>query len=257
MKAKLLLIALLYGLVVHSKPFAPQTHSAQKTAVLIVGNDAPCRFKFRMESIAQTLKAKGIIVYKYYYPYANWNMIKESAKTCSFFIYTGHGYGNGGLDGGFGGLYINDHVKAQEIVDELQFQYKPLVIYLNACGSAGSSAGDPNDIGIQEATKRVCDTALPYFMVGAGAYFATNTFDDSFLEDLFKGKKISTCFRVFSEPHYEIYINETITSKNVLNLKTIAISGNQDTSKPKAYFYHTAFIGPENFTIQTIVPFSK
>lgn len=257
MKAKLLLFALLYGLIVHSKPIAQRTQSSQKTAVLIVGNDAPCSFKFRMESIALTLKEEGITVYKYFYPHANWNNIKAKAKTCSFFIYTGHGFGNGGLDGGFGGLCINENIRAQEIVDGLKFQYKPLVIYLNACGSAGSSAGDPDDIGIKEATKRVCDTSLPYFMVGAGAYFATNTLNDSFLDELLKGKTISTSFRVFSEPQYEIYITETITSKNALNLKTIGISGYQDPNKPKAYHYHTAFVGPANFTIKSIIQTSK
>jgi ABC-type dipeptide/oligopeptide/nickel transport system ATPase subunit len=146
---------------------------------------------------------------------------------------------------------------AQEIVDGLKFQYKPLVIYLNACGSAGSSAGDPDDIGIQEATKRVCDTSLPFFIAGAGAYFATNTYGESFLDDLLKGKTISNCFRVFSEPQFEIYMTETITSKNALNLKTISISGYQDQNKPKAQYYHTAFVGPENFTIKSINQTSK
>jgi hypothetical protein len=113
------------------------------------------------------------------------------------------------------------------------------------------------DKAIEEATKRVCDTSLPFFMAGAGAYFATNTYNESFLDDLLKGKTISTCFRVFSEPQFEIYMTETITSKNALNLKTISISGYQDPNKPKAQYYHTAFVGPENFTIKSIIQTSK
>ncbi len=257
MKIYSLFFSLVSSFVFFAEQTKTQISTTQKTAVLVVGYDAPCRSKYRMESIAITLKEKGIAVYKYCYPHANWNNIKAKAKTCSFFIYTGHGYGNGGLAGGFGGLCINENVSAQEIVDGLKFQYKPLVIYLNACGSAGSSAGDPDDIGLQEATKRVCDTSLPFFIAGAGAYFATNILNDSFLDDLLKGKTISNCFRVFSEPQYEIYITETITSKNALNLKTIGISGYQDPSKPKAHYYHTAFVGPENFTIKSIIQTSK
>ena len=252
-----IILCLVSPLVVFAEPTSTQISATQKTAVLIVGFDASCRAKYRMESIALTLKEKGIAVYKYFYPHANWNNIKAKAKTCSFFIYTGHGYGNGGLNGGFGGLCINENISAQEMVDGLKFQYKPLIIYLNACGSAGSSAGDPDDIGIEEATKRVCDTSLPFFMAGAGAYFATNTYNESFLDDLLKGKTISTCFRVFSEPQFEIYMTETITSKNALNLKTISISGYQDPNKPKAQYYHTAFVGPENFTIKSIIQTSK
>jgi hypothetical protein len=257
MKIYSLFLTLVSSLITFAEQTNTQTSYTQKTAVLIVGFDASCRSKYRMESIALTLKEKGITVYKYFYPHADWNSIKTKAKTCSFFIYTGHGYGNGGLDGEFGGLCINDHISAQEIVDDLKFQYKPLVIYLNACGAAGSSAGDPDDIGIKEATKRVCDTSLPFFMAGAGAYFATNTFDDTFLDNLLKGKTIAHSFRVFSEPHYEIYMTETIISKNALNLKTISISGYQDQNKPKAYYYHTAFVGPVNFTINSILPTSK
>jgi hypothetical protein len=55
----------------------------------------------------------------------------------------------------------------------------------------------------------------------------------------------------------EIYMTETITSKNALNLKTIGISGYQDPSKPKAHYYHTAFVAPENFTIKSINQTSK
>lgn len=256
MKAKLLLIALFYGHVVHSKPIAPQTHSAQKTAVLIVGNDASTGAVRRMDALGYTLQYNGIRVHKYYYPYANWNTIKESAKTCSFFIYTGHGFSNGGLSGGYGGMYINDFIYAKELLNGLLFLNKPLVIYLNACGAAGSASTDLYDIGIQEANKRVCDTALPYFMVGAGAYFASNLMSYEFINFFFKGKTLQTCFRIFAEPQYEIFIDETISSKNALNSKKIGIAGYKVEHK-KAQYYHIAFIGPENFTIQSIVPFNK
>lgn len=256
MKAKFLLLTLFFGLSAFAKPLTKRASSAQKTAVLIIGCDASSGAVKRMDALGYTLQYNGISVHKYYYPNANWNNIKARAKTCSFFIYTGHGFSNGGLSGGYGGMYINDLIYAKELLNGLVFLNKPLVIYLNACGAAGSASTDHNDIGIPEASKRICDTALPYFMVGAGAYFASNLMSYEFIDLFFKGKTLQTCFRIYAEPQYEIFIDETLSSKNALNSKKIGIAGYKVEHK-KAQYYHIAFIGPENFTIQSIVPFSK
>lgn len=235
-----------------------QNSTLQKSAVLITGFEASCAAVNRMNSIAILLKEKGYIVYKFYYPKAYWSSIKEKAKSCSFFVYTGHGVINGGLNGGFGGLSINEIITAKQIVESLKFDYKPLVIYLHACGAAGSSAGDPNDIGINEACKRICDTSLPFFMVGAGAYFAANTFGEGFLIDFLNGKALPTCFRIFSEPHYEILMSETLKTSNLLNQKSICISGAQNMRKQIILgSYDIAYVGPSNFTINSIQHPSK
>jgi hypothetical protein len=90
----------------------------QKTAVLIVGNDAQSHAVGHLNSLATIFQANGIFVYKFYYPNARWSDIKAKANNCSFFIYTGHGFGNGGFDGEFGGLYINEFVMAKVILDD-------------------------------------------------------------------------------------------------------------------------------------------
>jgi hypothetical protein len=42
-----------------------------------------------------------------------------------------------------------------------------LVLFSHACESAGSSALDTKDIGVNEATKRVEDYAKPFVKLGA------------------------------------------------------------------------------------------
>ena len=229
----------------------------QKTAVLIVGNDAQSHAVGHLNSLATIFHANGIFVYKFYYPNARWSDIKAKANNCSFFIYTGHGFSNGGFDGEFGGLYINEFVMAKDIVDGIQFKYKPLIIYLNACGSHGTSAGDPADIGIAEANKRINDTALPFFMVGAGGYFATSSLISGFLENFLAGKSLNTCFRIHAEPWEEILINKQIVSKNALNSKYIGISSYAYDDKPNVRRYNTAYVGPLHYTLQSINQSSK
>jgi hypothetical protein len=229
----------------------------QKTAILIVGNDAQSHAVGHLNSLATIFQKNGIFVYKFYYPNARWSDIQAKANTCSFFVYTGHGFGNGGLDGEFGGLYVHEFVMAQDIVDGIDFQYKPLIIYLNACGSHGTSAGDPADIGIAEASKRVSDTALPFFMVGAGGYFATSGLITGFLEDFLKGTSLNSCFKNYAEPWQDILKYKAIASSNALNTKYMGISGYSTDENSKARSYDTAFVGPLNYTLQSINQTSK
>lgn len=224
----------------------------QKTAILIVGNDAQSHAVGHLNSLATIFQANGIFVYKFYYPNARWSDIQAKANNCSFFIYTGHGFGNGGLDGAFGGLYINEFVMARDIVDGIQFKYKPLIIYLNACGSHGTSAGDPADIGIAEASKRISDTALPFFMVGAGGYFATSGLITGFLEDFLDGKSLNSCFKIYAERWEEILINKPIVSKNALNTKYLGISSFSYFDESNVRSYGTAYVGPLNYNLQSI-----
>jgi hypothetical protein len=114
----LLLISFLY---------TEKVSALQKSAVLIVGNDAQGHAVGHLNSLADIFQQNGITVYKFYYPNARWADIKTKAMNCSFFIYTGHGFGNGGLDGEFGGLYINDFVYASDIAQDIQFKNKPLM----------------------------------------------------------------------------------------------------------------------------------
>lgn len=229
----------------------------QKTAVLIVGNDAQSHAVGHLNSLASIFQKNGIFVYKFYYPNARWSDIRAKSNTCSFFIYTGHGFGNGGLDGEFGGLYVNEFVMAQDIVDGIDFQNKPLIIYLNACGSHGSSEDDPADIGFKEATKRVSDTALPFFMAGAGGYFATSGMITGFLEDFLDGHTLSNCYKDYVKDWEDVFIYHVINSKSALNTNYISISGNTYEEQPRARSYGTAFVGPLNYSLQSINQTSK
>jgi hypothetical protein len=243
----------------------------QKTAILIIGNDAQDHAFGHMNALAELFQENGIYVYKFYFPNAHWADIKAKANNCSFFIYTGHGFANGGLDGEFGGLYINEFVLANDIVTDIQFKQKPLIIYLNACGSHGTSAGDPKDIGIAVASKRITDTALPFFMVGAGGYFATSGLITGFLKDFLSGTTLSNCYKSYVGEWEDIVRHNPIVSANQLNHLYIGISSagagrhifhnngkvTITESNPQKRYYGNAYIGPQNFTINSIGPMSK
>lgn len=49
-----------------------------------------------------------------------------------------------------------------------------MVIFKSVCGGAGFSADDRIDIGTDEAKKRVCSYASPFFKIGSAAYYANN-----------------------------------------------------------------------------------
>ena len=234
--------------------FAEKVSALSKSAVLIVGNDAQNHAVGHLNSLADIFQQNGITVYKFYYPNARWADIKARAMNCSFFIYTGHGFGNGGLDGEFGGLYINDFVYASDIAQDIQFKNKPLIIYLNACGSHGTSAGDPKDIGIVEASKRVSDTALPFFMVGAGGYFATSGLITGFLKEFLGGANLTDCYKTYVGDWEDIVKHKPIVSANELNQLYIGISSSKYDNQ---VYYDNAYVGPLNFTVNSITVISK
>jgi hypothetical protein len=251
--------------------YSEKVAAIPKSAVLIVGNDAQNHAVEHLNSLSDVFRENGITVYKFYYPNARWEDIKAKAANCSFFIYTGHGFANGGFDGEFGGLFINDFVYAKDIAEELHFTNRPLIIYLNACGSHGTSAGDPNDIGVVEAHKRITDTALPFFMVGAGGYFATSGLISGFLTDFLSGKTLTDSYKSYVGDWEDIIKHKPIVSSNALNQLYIGISSAGSgrhilsdngkviitESNPQKRYYGNAYIGPLNFTVNSITQISK
>ena len=93
--------------------------SNQKEAVLIVGDQSPAEYKTRMEELAVILEAHKYKVHRFYSPNNKWVDIKKAALNASFFIYNGHGT-HLGLNGGYGGLVIQEFISAQRIIDELK-----------------------------------------------------------------------------------------------------------------------------------------
>jgi hypothetical protein len=218
----------------------------QKTAVLVVGNDVGEYANEQLDELAILFRSKNIFVYKFYYPNADWTKIKNAATTCSFFVYNGHGCSNCGLDGEYGGLYVNDFVKAELFTTELHFENSPLVVIQNSCGAAGSSASDDQSITYLEAKNRVTDSAIPYFISGAGAYFATNWMGGAFtfIEDFLVGQQLQEAYNKVAVIEDKV-ITQVISSTNELNGNSICL-GYSDGD------FNTAFIGQTGFCLADI-----
>jgi hypothetical protein len=248
MKRFNLFFALFYAVSVHAQK-VPALN--QKTAVLVVGKDVGAYAAEELNGLSEVFLSQGIFVYKFYYPNADWTTIQKAAQNCSFFVYSGHGYSNGGINGGFGGMYVNDFVNAEEFTQVIHFKQHPLIIIQCSCGASGGSAGDKGDIGFEVAKKRVLDTALPYFIAGAGAYFATNWLGGSkeFLTEFLKGKTLEVASVETLDWVIDEKITRTINSSTVLDEKVIYLGIANNESKKS---YSLAFVGDSNFTSMKI-----
>jgi hypothetical protein len=235
----------------------------QKTAVLIIGMEVSEGVVESFDDYANLLTSKGIFVYKFYYPKASWQDIVPLANKCSFLLYSGHGCSSCGLDNEFGGMVINDFVYAQDIVNELHFENHPVIIYNHACGSAGSSASDPNDIGIKEAINRITDTALPFFMAGAAAYFSTNYYNgpEEILNSLFEGKSATEIFKVQIEYGDHVVNNKPIVNNPYFNNCNLGVSCTKElvnnSNSTVEIGYNFAYIAAPSFRFVTIEPVAK
>jgi hypothetical protein len=118
------------ALVIFSNVLQAQINSSQKRieAVCIVGSSVGDSYETRTEEIANFLESKNVKVHRFYDGDNDWNKIKKAAENCTFFIYSGHGT-ELGLDGGFGGLVVEDFISAQQIVDELKFKKEELIYF--------------------------------------------------------------------------------------------------------------------------------
>ena len=235
----------------------------QKTAVLIIGMEAQVGVVESFNGYANFLTSKGFFVYKFYYPKANWTDIVPIANKCSFLLYSGHGCSNCGLDNQYGGMVINDFVSAQDIVNELHFENHPVIIYNHACGSAGTSDSDPNDIGMKEAVNRITDTALPFFKTGAAAYFATNYYGHpgEILKALFEGNSATELFKVQIQAGDHAVNNKPIENNPNFNNCNLGISyAKESVNNSNSTFkieYNFAYVAPPGFRFVTIEPVAK
>ena len=241
----------------------------QKEAVLIVGDRAPAENKARMEELAVILESHKYKVHRFYSPNNKWVDIKKAALNASFFIYNGHGT-TLGLNEGFGGLVINEFISAQRIVDELKFNRNPVVIYQSACGAAGTSEGDPLDIGVAEAALRVSETAKPFLLVGASAYYADNYYGgvNTFLQHFLAGEALGAIYQEIASSWTNIEVNRALNDSNLDGDLFLGVSSSGGGKKEvitqvngkqvKKYEqlekkYSIAFIGPNELTVNDIV----
>jgi hypothetical protein len=222
-----------------------------KTAVLVVGSETGNLEEWgkdRMNEIANYLISKNITVYKFYAPNCRWDDIKPKLTTCHIFVYFGHGCANCGLNGGYGGICVKPTITAHQFSTEVQFKNKPLIILHNSCGAAGIAAGDKENTPFKEISKRTMDTALPYFLSGAGAYYASlwSSEWEVLFENLFTGNTINETFTEVASWSNKT-VKQPITNfspcMNGLTMAIKGLSGNGITE------YSTAYIADPNFRL--------
>lgn len=230
-----------------------QNSSSKKLeAVCIVGSQVSQSYEDRTEEIAEFLESKNVKVHRFYDGDNNWDKIKKAAENCTFFIYSGHGT-ELGLDGGFGGLVVEDFISAQQIVDELKFKKDAIVIYQSACGGAGSSQEDKGDIGVKTAEKRVVETATPFLLAGAKAYHANNYYGGvlDFLENIFEGNTINQSYINTAEMWSTIRKNVQLNNPRLPSIYNVGISSNKNLK------YSVAYVGIPSFKLTELNLISK
>lgn len=216
-------------------------HAQTKTAVIVLGEDHLATQKLQLDEMAIYLQSKQIRVIKMYYPNTEWSKLVHVAKDCDFFVYAGHGCSNCGLDGEYGGLVLNEFITANRMQQELRFLKQPLVIILNSCGAAGTASDDDKTTTKQILTKRIFDTATPYFTCGAKGYFASNWYNEYqvFLDNYLINESLKTSFDLCGawETHA---INYRITNKGSLSNKLFGVKYSIRDGRP---YFTTAFVG--------------
>jgi hypothetical protein len=228
-------------------------------AVCIVGSSVGTSYEERTEEIAVFLESNNVKVHRFYDGNNNWDRIKKAAENCTFFIYSGHGT-TAGMDGGFGGMVIENFISASTIKEELVFKNQPLVIYLNACGSAGSSADDVGDIGSLEAQKRIVGTATPFILIGAKGFYANNYFGGAkmFVNNMLDNMNINEAFlkNIYS---LKVIKNEPIKDKRISSIYNIAFTTDRvyDKTKKKYRGYDIAYVGIPTYRLNVSQILSK
>ena len=228
------------------------TPSKKLEALCIVGSRVSQSYEDRTEEIAEFLESQNVKVHRFYDGNNNWEKIKKAAENCTFFIYSGHGTVLG-LDGGFGGLVVEDFISAQQIIDELKFKKDAIVIYQSACGGAGSSADDEGDLDLETAEERVVETATPFLLAGAKAYHANNYFGGAldFLKNLLGGKTVNESYIITAETWNTIEKNERLKSNRLPSIYYVGIS--TDNSQE----YNAAYVGIPTFKLSELNLISK
>lgn len=235
-------------------------------AVLIVGpqEDQTPLAKQSMNRIAKLLESNGVVAYRFYDDEADWNKIRSVSSECSFFIYSGHG-STLGPNGNVGGLCIKTMISTKELISELKLKDNALVLFQSVCYGAGSTAGDDEDIGIDEAKNRVSHYASPFFQIGASAYYANNFQDGvyNFLNDFLAGEPLKKAYQKSAEEWTTIEFDEPFSSDSKkfssiastpgggTAIRTTYINGVkkvEEVKSPKSY--EIACIGNPEFSIR-------
>lgn len=176
---------------------APPFHDYR--AVLIVGAEFGSDFtglKEEGDHIAEQLKGYGVRqVLKYYTPDCTWSRVREGLQDANIVAYLGHGLGYDGSAGyndlAYNGFYIDpdpafpdgpdarDRQRRSGYIGEAVIQADvrlapdAIVILDHACFAAGFVAGEPADVPVGTAQRRVQDYSSTFLEMGAH-YYASN-----------------------------------------------------------------------------------
>lgn len=220
-----------------------------------------------MDEMVAFFHSKGVETSCFYNKDADWAKIRTASKLANFFIYAGHG-SNMGEGGKSGGLCLNEMISSKQIIDELHLRPNAMVIFHTVCRSAGSSASDKGDIGIQEAIIRVTDYSGPFFKIGASCYYSSNMVGGcvGFFMDFFAGKTLRQCYESSAKFAAEIEIsqpyrhdkNKQISIASTDWEGTIQVTtrsnGVETVNKtPATKQYNIAYVGNPDFTLKDLM----
>jgi hypothetical protein len=201
------------------------------------------QYKERMKSLSDFLKWKGVRVHEFFCPDDDWTKIVEQAAGAHILVYAGHGVYDGSTPpvwvGGFS--LTNSFVTSKQIQEQLKLANNAVVIFNQACFTAGSSASDKGDIGLAEAHRRVAIYAHPFIDKGVGCYYASNFTDSgaAFLSGLFRRQTVKQIYRSEASSWSKI-LEEKPYDFN--KLYSIGISRYGDDQ------YSAAYVGKPGFT---------
>lgn len=214
---------------------------------------------------AAYLKNLGLNVIELYHPYATWKNVVEASKNAHIFVYNGHG-SNQGINHPAGGLCLTDGIfHAREIINEFKLHKNALVLFNHVCRGAGSSAGDVNDIGLNEAIARVGEYAYPFVQASASAYYANNYYECliPFFEQFFRKKSMKNiyakeaskyckieCVKTYHyNPSLAIGISSEPATKQEITLTEYRNGVKKTRLIPDFKSYDVAFVGKPDYTI--------
>lgn len=190
----------------HHRYGSPEAVLPHLKAVLVAANvDGPDgRFtQIAVKAIRKVedyLKEQGVQVEAFYCPHDDWEAIAQACKGAQILVYHGHGVYDGTKPQPewVGGFSLSEGVVSSHKVSEtLQMHENALVLFHQACFTAGSSASDGDrDIGMEEAKRRVAMYAHPFTDMGFGGYYANNYFGApvKFLERFLAGQTLGAIF---------------------------------------------------------------
>jgi hypothetical protein len=202
-------------------------------------------FLLRMKATSSFLKDKGLQVHEFFCPDDNWEKIVEQSAGAHILIYSGHGVYDGSPTpkwvGGF--ALTNKFVTSKELQDQLKLAPNAIVIFNQACFTAGSAGGDVGDIGQTEAHRRVSIYAHPFIDMGIGCYYANNFYNTAtvFLDEFF-----------YRKPVKEIYDQEASSWSTILEEAPYEFNSQymMGISKYGTDKYCVAYVGKPGFTVR-------